>query len=49
MKYIQDIFFRYTMLKHSHETGNMENKERFNMLDYISPRIQRTDGLNNLR
>ena len=40
---------RYTMLKHIHEAGNRENKERFDMLEYVSPRIQRTDGLNNLR
>ena len=49
MKYMQNMFFRYTMLKHGHEVGNKENEERFNMLDYISPRIQRTDGLNNLK
>ena len=40
---------RYTMLKHIHEAGNRENKERFDMLEYVSPRIQKTDGLNNLR
>ena len=44
-----DMCCRYTMLKHSHEEGNKENKERFNMLEYMSPRIQNTDGLNNLK
>ena len=37
------------MLKHKHEEGNKENKERFEMLEYVSPRIQKTDGLNNLK
>ena len=46
---VTDKFFRYTMLKHKHEEGNKENKERFEMLEYVSPRIQKTDGLNNLK
>ena len=37
------------MLKHKHEEGNKETNERFEMLEYVSPRIQKTDGLNNLK